>query len=66
MFGVRRHQQDERHEDQDAEADAYQPTNAAFGLLPEAPRGIRKKRDRRLARSKRALESLDAWLESKP
>ncbi len=49
-----------------AEADAYQPTNAAFGLLPEAPRGIRKKRDRRLARSKRALESLDAWLESKP
>ncbi len=49
-----------------ADTDAYQPTNAAFGLLPEAPRGIRKKRDRRLARSKRALESLDAWLESNP
>lgn len=46
-----------------AAADNYQPTNAAFGLLPEAPRGIRRKRDRRLARSKRALKSLDAWLE---
>ncbi len=44
------------------EPDGYQPTNAAFGLLPEAPRGLRKKRERRLARSERALASLDAWL----
>jgi methylenetetrahydrofolate--tRNA-(uracil-5-)-methyltransferase len=40
----------------------YQPTNAAFGLLPEAPAGIRKKKDRREARSARALASLIAWL----
>ena len=46
-----------------APADDYQPTNATFGLLPEAPRGLRKKRERRLARSARALEALDAWLE---
>ncbi len=46
-----------------AAADDYQPTNATFGLLPEAPRGLRKKRERRLARSARALEALDAWLE---
>jgi len=45
-----------------APAAGYQPTNAAFGLLPEAPRGIRRRRDRRLARSERALRSLDAWI----
>ena len=44
------------------EADGYQPTNAAFGLLPPPPKGVRRKRDRRLARSKRALEALDAWI----
>jgi methylenetetrahydrofolate--tRNA-(uracil-5-)-methyltransferase len=43
--------------------EGYQPTNAAFGLLPEAPRGIRKKRDRRLARSERALAGLERWIE---
>ena len=41
----------------------YQPTNAAFGLLPEAPRGIRRKRDRRLARARMALETLDGFIE---
>jgi methylenetetrahydrofolate--tRNA-(uracil-5-)-methyltransferase len=45
-----------------ADKDNYQPTNAAFGLLPEPPPGVRKKRDRKLARSKRALESLDEWI----
>jgi methylenetetrahydrofolate--tRNA-(uracil-5-)-methyltransferase len=40
----------------------YQPTNATFGLLPEAPPGIRRRRDKRLARSTRALETLDAWV----
>jgi methylenetetrahydrofolate--tRNA-(uracil-5-)-methyltransferase len=45
-----------------AEAAGYQPTNAAFGLLPEAPAGIRKKRERRLARSSRALDTLDDWI----
>ncbi len=45
-----------------ADGDNYQPTNAAFGLLPDAPAGIRKKKDRRLARSARALEALEAWI----
>jgi len=45
-----------------ADRENYQPTNASFGLLPEAPPGIRKKRDRRLARSNRALETLDEWI----
>ena len=43
--------------------EGYQPTNAAFGLLPEAPRGIRRKKDRRLARSERALAGLERWIE---
>jgi methylenetetrahydrofolate--tRNA-(uracil-5-)-methyltransferase len=46
-----------------AERDAYQPTNAAFGLLPDPPRMARGRRERRLARSRRALEALDAWIE---
>jgi len=41
----------------------YQPTNASFGLLPEAPKGIRRRRDRRLARGKQALETLDRFIE---
>lgn len=47
-----------------ADPAGYQPTNAAFGLLPEAPPAARKgrKRDRRLARSAFALEALDAWI----
>jgi len=42
----------------------YQPTNVSFGLLPAVPKskGMRKKRDRCLARSAKALESLDAWI----
>ncbi len=47
------------HSDQDA----YQPTNAAFGLLPEPPPGARRKQERRAARSARALEALGVWLE---
>jgi methylenetetrahydrofolate--tRNA-(uracil-5-)-methyltransferase len=45
-----------------AEADGFQPTNVSYGLLPAAARGIRKKRDRRIARSNSALETLDAWI----
>jgi methylenetetrahydrofolate--tRNA-(uracil-5-)-methyltransferase len=45
-----------------ADADGFQPTNVSYGLLPAAPRGIRKKRDRRIARSTSALETLDAWV----
>jgi len=39
----------------------YQPTNMAFGLLPELPQRIRDKARRRLALSHRALESLDTF-----
>lgn len=42
--------------------EGYQPTNAAFGLLPQPTTRIRRKRDRRLARSASALRSLDAWI----
>jgi methylenetetrahydrofolate--tRNA-(uracil-5-)-methyltransferase len=46
-----------------ADPENYQPTNAAFGLLPEAPSTVRKKKERREARSQRALASLRAFLE---
>jgi methylenetetrahydrofolate--tRNA-(uracil-5-)-methyltransferase len=36
----------------------YQPTNIAFGLLPELPQRVRDKAKRRLALAHRALESL--------
>jgi methylenetetrahydrofolate--tRNA-(uracil-5-)-methyltransferase len=45
-----------------ADPEGYQPQNAAFGLLPEAPPGPRKKKDRREARTARALASLSAWM----
>jgi methylenetetrahydrofolate--tRNA-(uracil-5-)-methyltransferase len=47
-----------------ADPEAYQPTNAAFGLLPEAPAGVRKKQDRRRARASRAVASMAAWVEA--
>lgn len=39
----------------------YQPTNIAFGLLPELPAKIRDKARRRMALSQRALQSLEAF-----
>lgn len=47
-----------------ADPENYQPTNAAFGLLPEAPSTSRKKKDRREARAAKALASLRAWIEA--
>ena len=47
-----------------ADASNYQPTNAAFGLLPEAPSRSRRKQDRREARSASAMRSLTAWIEA--
>ena len=44
----------------------YQPTNATFGLLPDAPAGIRRRRDRRLARGRQAIEALDRFIEQHP
>ena len=42
----------------------YQPTNSAFGLLPPAPTGVRKKAERKKARSARALRSLEQWIDA--
>lgn len=39
----------------------YQPTNIAFGLLPDLPARIREKSRKRLAMAHRALESLDQF-----
>ena len=47
----------------------YQPTNIAFGLLPELPARVRDKAKKRLALAHRALESLarfQAGLEAPP
>ena len=41
----------------------YQPTNIAFGLLPEPPERIRDKARRRAVLSHRALASLEAFRE---
>ena len=40
----------------------YQPTNIAFGLLPELPARIRDKGRKRLALSHRALDALERFL----
>jgi len=40
---------------------SYQPTNIAFGLLPELPHRIRDKARKRLALSRRALASLEVF-----
>lgn len=42
-------------------SDNYQPTNIAFGLLPELPKRIRDKSRRRLALAHRALASLEEF-----
>jgi methylenetetrahydrofolate--tRNA-(uracil-5-)-methyltransferase len=39
----------------------YQPTNIAFGLLPELPHRVRDKAQKRLAMARRALESLASF-----
>jgi methylenetetrahydrofolate--tRNA-(uracil-5-)-methyltransferase len=44
-----------------ADPENYQPTNAAFGLLP-APAGKLRKAERKRVRSRRALDDLDAWI----
>ena len=48
-----------------ADPSNYQPQNAAFGLLPEAPSRSRRKQDRRAARSTKAMASLSAWIAEK-
>ena len=40
----------------------FSPMNANFGLLPELPEPVRGKRDRKLAKSARAIAALTDWL----
>jgi len=40
----------------------YQPTNIAFGLLPDLPQRVRDKADRRRALARRALASLEGFV----
>ena len=47
-----------------AETEDYQPTNAAFGLLPPPDRKVRTRREAREARSERACASLERWLQA--
>jgi methylenetetrahydrofolate--tRNA-(uracil-5-)-methyltransferase len=44
-----------------SDANHYQPTNIAFGLLPELPQRVRDKAKKRLAMAERALGSLEAF-----
>jgi len=44
-----------------SEPEGYQPTNIAFGLLPDLERRVRDKKRRRLALAHRALESLERF-----
>jgi methylenetetrahydrofolate--tRNA-(uracil-5-)-methyltransferase len=44
-----------------SEVKGYQPTNIAFGILPELNAAIRDKTRKRLALSHRALESLERF-----
>lgn len=46
-----------------AERDHYQPTNAAFGLLPEPPPRTPRGRARKLARAWHALDTLSSWID---
>ncbi len=47
------------------DADTFQPMKANFGLLPPLPGKIRSKRARNEARARRALETLDRWIETR-
>ena len=44
----------------------YQPTNVTFGIMAPPPPGVKRRQDRKLALSERALRSLDDWIESGP
>jgi methylenetetrahydrofolate--tRNA-(uracil-5-)-methyltransferase len=49
-----------------AEPKHYQPTNITFGIMEPLPPGKkRRKADRKLAQSERALADLGAWMEKK-
>ncbi|MGH9254300.1 MAG: methylenetetrahydrofolate--tRNA-(uracil(54)-C(5))-methyltransferase (FADH(2)-oxidizing) TrmFO [Vicinamibacterales bacterium] len=45
-----------------ADAGNYQPTNITFGIMTAPEPGSRRARDRKLAISQRALQTLEAWM----
>ena len=47
-----------------ASVEGFQPVNASFGLLPEAPPHVRKRRDRREARGAAAIRAVGDWVEA--
>jgi methylenetetrahydrofolate--tRNA-(uracil-5-)-methyltransferase len=47
-----------------ADPKGYVPSNIAFGLLPPLDQPPRRKPDRKLAISERALADLEAWMAS--
>ncbi|MBU2552231.1 MAG: methylenetetrahydrofolate--tRNA-(uracil(54)-C(5))-methyltransferase (FADH(2)-oxidizing) TrmFO, partial [Proteobacteria bacterium] len=47
----------------DPTARNFQPSNINFGLMPPAPRGVRKK-ERPAFHARRALEDISAWQEA--
>lgn len=48
----------------DRTAERFSPMNANFGLLPDLPRKVRGKRERKLAKAERALASIETWARS--
>ena len=44
----------------------YQPTNVTFGIMAPPPSGVKRRRDRKLALSTRALHTLDEWASAGP
>ena len=44
----------------------YQPTNITFGIMASPEPGAKRRQDRKLALSERALYSLDDWIKSGP
>ena len=47
----------------DGTAARFSPMNANFGLLPDLPRRVRIKSERKLAKATRAMESMREWIE---
>ena len=49
-----------------AEPRNYQPTNVTFGIMAPPPSGVKRRQDRKLALSTRALHALDDWAKAGP
>ena len=49
-----------------AEPQNYQPTNVTFGIMAPPPPGVKRRQDRKLAISTRALHALDDWAKAGP